>query len=64
MRQETTKNSSRALAPLKPLALQLYRFVIVATIAWLIRDVAVRQRIQGESPVTAAEIVSLLPGAA
>jgi NosR/NirI family nitrous oxide reductase transcriptional regulator len=64
MRQETTKNSSRALAPLKPLALQLYRFAVVATIAWLIRDVAVRQRIQGESPVTAAEIVSLLPGAA
>ena len=37
--------------------------VVVATIAWLIRDVAVRQRIQGDSPVTAAEITSLLPGA-
>ncbi len=49
---------------MKPLALQLYRFAVVVTIAWLIRDVAVRQRIQGESPVTAAEIVSLLPGAA
>ncbi len=45
-------------------ALQFYRFAIIATIAWLIRDVAVRQRIQGDSPVTAAEIVSLLPGAA
>lgn len=49
---------------MKQLALQLYRFTVVATIAWLIRDVAVRQRIQGESPVTAAEVVSLLPAAA
>ena len=49
---------------MRPLALQLYRFAIVATIAWLIRDVAVRQRIQGESPVTASEVVSFLPGAA
>jgi NosR/NirI family transcriptional regulator, nitrous oxide reductase regulator len=45
-------------------ALQFYRFAVVATVAWLIRDVAVRQRIQGDSPVTAAEITSLLPGAA
>jgi hypothetical protein len=49
---------------LKRLALQFYRFAVLAGIAWLIRDVAVRQRIQGDSPVTAAEIVSLLPGAA
>jgi len=49
---------------LKRLALQLYRFAVVATIAWLVRDVAVRQRIQGESPVIATEIVSLLPAAA
>ena len=50
--------------PLRAFALQFYRFAVVATIAWLIRDVAVRQRIQGDSPVTAAEITSLLPGAA
>jgi len=49
---------------LNRLALQLYRFAVVATVAWLIRDVAVRQRIQGDSPVTAAEVVSLLPAAA
>ena len=49
---------------MRAFALQFYRFAIVATIAWLIRDVAVRQRIQGDSPVTAAEITSLLPGAA
>ena len=49
---------------MKRLALQFYRFAIVATIAWLIRDVAVRQRIQGDSPVTTAEIVSFLPAAA
>ncbi len=49
---------------MRVLALQFYRFAIVATIAWLIRDVAVRQRTQGESPVTASEVVSLLPDAA
>ncbi len=49
---------------MKRLALQFYRFAVLAGIAWLIRDVAVRQRIQGDSPVTAAEITSLLPGAA
>ena len=49
---------------MKRLALQFYRLAVLAGIAWLIRDVAVRQRIQGDSPVTAAEIVSLLPGAA
>jgi NosR/NirI family nitrous oxide reductase transcriptional regulator len=49
---------------LNRLALQLYRFAVVATVAWLIRDVAVRQRIQGDSPVTAAEVISLLPAAA
>lgn len=49
---------------MRPLALQLYRFAVVASIAWLIRDVAVRQRIQGESPVTASEVTSFLPAAA
>jgi hypothetical protein len=49
---------------LKQFALQLYRFAVVVTIAWLIRDVAVRQRIQGESPVAVTEIVSFLPAAA
>lgn len=49
---------------MKQITLQLYRFAVVATIAWLIRDVAVRQRIQGESPVTASEVVPLLPSAA
>ncbi len=49
---------------MKRIALQLYRFAVVATIAWLIRDVAVRQRIQGESPVTAAEVTGFLPAAA
>ena len=48
---------------MKAVALQLYRFAVVATIAWLIRDVAVRQRIQGDSPVTADEIATFLPGA-
>ena len=48
---------------MKTLLIQLYRFAVVVTIAWLIRDVAVRQRVQGDSPVVASEIVSLLPEA-
>ncbi len=48
---------------MKRLALQLYRFAVVATIAWLIRDVAVRQRIQGDSPVTTEEVTAFLPTA-
>ena len=49
---------------MKQLALQLYRFAAVAAVAWLVRDVAVRQRIQGESPVTASEVTAFLPAAA
>ena len=48
---------------MKTFLIQLYRFAVVVTIAWLIRDVAVRQRVQGDSPVLASEIVSLLPEA-
>ena len=48
---------------MKPLALQLYRFAVVATIAWLIRDLAVRQRTQGDSPITAAEVTAFFPAA-
>ena len=48
---------------MKIFLIQLYRFAVVVVIAWLIRDVAVRQRVQGDSPVVAAEIVSLLPEA-
>ena len=48
---------------MRQVALQLYRFAVVAMIAWLIRDVAVRQRVQGDSPVTAGEVTALLPAA-
>lgn len=48
---------------MKSLALQIYRFAVVVLIAWLIRDVAVRQRVQGDFPVVAGEIISLLPEA-
>ena len=48
---------------MKSLALQIYRFAVVVTIAGLIRDVAVHQRVQGDSPVVAAEIVAFLPEA-
>ncbi len=43
---------------MKPLALQLYRLAVVAVIAWLIRDLAVRQRTQGDSPIVVDEVKS------
>ena len=44
-------------------ALQLYRFFIVAVVVWLIRDLALRQKTHGDSPILVSEIVSLLPAA-
>lgn len=49
---------------MKQIALQIYRLGVVILVAWLIRDLAVRQRVQGDSPVTVGEITPLLPGAA
>jgi hypothetical protein len=49
---------------MKQVALQLYRLGVVGLIAWLIRDLAVRQRIQGDTPVTVGEVAGLLPMAA
>ncbi len=45
-------------------ALQLYRLAVVVTIAWLIRDVAVRQRAHGDAPIVTEEVRSFFPGAA
>ena len=49
---------------MKTAALRLYRLGLVGVVAWLIRDLAVRQRIHGDSPVTVAEIAGFLPQAA
>ncbi|MSU48280.1 MAG: 4Fe-4S binding protein [Opitutus sp.] len=49
---------------MKPFALQLYRLAVVAMIAWLIRDLAVRQRTHGDSPVAVDEVKSFFPSAA
>ncbi|MBI5771944.1 MAG: FMN-binding protein [Verrucomicrobia bacterium] len=49
---------------MKPLALQLYRLAVVAVIAWLIRDLAVRQRTQGDSPIVVDEVKSFFADAA
>jgi hypothetical protein len=46
------------------LALQLYRFAVVAAIAWLVRDVAVNQRSHGDAPVVLDEVKSFFPAAA
>src|SRR3954468_12174267 len=49
---------------MKQIALQLYRLAVVAVIAWLIRDLAVRQRTQGDSPIAVEEVKSFFPEAA
>ncbi|MDP3072080.1 MAG: 4Fe-4S binding protein [Opitutaceae bacterium] len=49
---------------MKRVALQLYRFAIVAIVAWLVRDLAVRQRTQGDSPVVVDEVKLFFPEAA
>lgn len=49
---------------MKQIVLQLYRLAIVAAIVWLIRDLAVRQRTHGDSPLHVDEVKSLLPTAA
>lgn len=48
---------------MKQIALQLYRLAVVAVIAWLIRDLAVRQRTHGDSPIVVDEVKKLLPDA-
>ncbi len=49
---------------MKAILLQLYRFAVVAVIVWLIRDLAVRQKTHGHSPIQVDEVKSLLPEAA
>ncbi|MBL9209427.1 MAG: FMN-binding protein [Opitutaceae bacterium] len=49
---------------MKQAALQLYRLAVIAVIAWLIRDLAVRQRTHGDSPIAVDEVKKLLPDAA
>ncbi len=48
----------------KQVLLQLYRLAVVGVIAWLIRDLAVRQRTQGDSPIGVAELKGFFPEAA
>lgn len=50
-------------ACLKQVALQLYRLGVVCLIAWLLRDLAVRQKTHGDSPITVDEITKFLPAA-
>ncbi len=49
---------------MKRAALQLYRLAIVGLVAWLIRDLAIRQRTQGDSPIVVAEVTRFIPEAA
>ena len=46
------------------LALQCYRLAVVVAIAWLIRDVAIRQRSHGDAPVVLEEVRTFFPSAA
>jgi NosR/NirI family nitrous oxide reductase transcriptional regulator len=49
---------------MKRIALQCYRFGVVALVAWLVRDLALRQRTHGDSPIGVDEVRGLLPAAA
>ena len=49
---------------MKQLALQLYRMAVVVAVVWLIRDLAVRQRTHGDSPIRVDEVKSFVPEAA
>lgn len=49
---------------LKTIALQLYRLAVVGVVAWLIRDLAIRQRTHGDSPIRVEEVKGFLPDAA
>src|SRR4051812_7028977 len=49
---------------MKQIALQLYRFAVVGLIVWLVRDVALRQRTHGDSPIRVEEVSGFLPTAA
>ncbi|MFM8336656.1 MAG: 4Fe-4S binding protein [Opitutaceae bacterium] len=44
--------------------LQLYRLGVVAAVAWLVRDVAVKQRSHGDAPVVVEEVRGFFPAAA
>lgn len=48
---------------LRSVALQLYRFAIIAAMAWLVRDVAVRQRSHGDAPIVLKEVRGFFPSA-
>lgn len=48
---------------MKQIALQLYRLAVVCVIVWLIRDLAVRQRTHGDSPIRVEEVQGFLPNA-
>jgi hypothetical protein len=49
---------------MKQLALQLYRLAVVVVVVWLIRDLAVRQRTHGDSPIRVDEVKAFVPAAA
>jgi len=47
----------------KSFALRGYRLVVVLLIVWIVREHSYRQRIQGDTPVTAEEVSKFLPEA-
>lgn len=48
----------------KNFLLQLYRLSVVVVVVWLIRDLAVRQRTHGDSPIVVEEVRDFFPKAA
>lgn len=47
----------------KSFALRAYRLVVVLLIVWIVREHNYRQRVQGDTPVTAEEVIKFLPEA-
>ncbi len=47
----------------KTIALQLYRLAVLVAVAWLVRDLALRQKTHGHSPIRVDEVKKLLPAA-
>jgi NosR/NirI family transcriptional regulator, nitrous oxide reductase regulator len=56
--------AGRSPGRVRRVLLQLYRLAVVLVIAWLIRDVAVRQRAHGDAPIVVEEVRDFFPTAA
>jgi hypothetical protein len=57
-------SASHRLPTLRQAALQVYRLAVLVAIAWVIRAHHILLRIEGDAPISLAELTPLYPGAA